>query len=154
MSALQIQPMLWETEAPRKSHLYVVPDVPGPSATYEGVRRPKSSAGSASMRSPKAGTAGLADTSFTKAGKALAFVSALTLLTAGGVALGTIFQPAVDVENTRIASVQAGDSLWSIAERLEIEDRSLEDVVTDIRVLNQLDSAVLTPGQILTVPTK
>ncbi|MDO5048953.1 MAG: LysM peptidoglycan-binding domain-containing protein [Actinomycetaceae bacterium] len=140
MSALQIQPQPLVRPVPaRPSHLYVVPDLD----------ETQTSAGSASLRTPKA-TAGLAGTLRT----VVAFILFVAVMAGIGAGLGIIAQDTPSIEATTITSVQAGDSLWSIAAGLGIEDRSLEDVVFDIRTLNQLESSVLTPGQILTVPTK
>lgn len=46
--------------------------------------------------------------------------------------------------------VQPGDTLWSIA-RVQVPDEDPRDVVGSMRELNQLDSADIFPGQVLTV---
>ena len=158
MSALKIQPApVFEAKAKeaRPSHLYVVPDLeeqkvaPARGVRTRKVERSQTSAKSASLRTPKA-KAGLAE----NLRSVITFVVAIVLMGAIGAGLGIIAQDTPDPEATTIASVLSGDSLWSIAASLGIEDRSLEDVVFDIKALNGLESAVLTPGQILTVPTK
>ena len=163
MSALQIQPEpIFEAKARegRPSHLYVVPDLdngkldgakgmPAKNVRTRNVERSQTSAKSAAMQTPKA-KAGLADVVRT----AMTFIVAVVIMGAVGAGLGIIAQDMPDADATTLASVQAGDSLWSIAASLGIEDRSLEDVVFEIKSLNGLDSAVLSPGQILTVPTK
>jgi hypothetical protein len=51
------------------------------------------------------------------------------------------------------ATVQAGDSLWSVAERVA-PNSDPRDVIADIVSLNGLESAVVSPGQQLAVPAK
>lgn len=152
MSALQIQPLPSRMPAkgkPRASHLYVVPDLP-----EEPHAKPtKTSARSALMRSPKA-KADLADTRGSRILPIVGFTTATLVAGMIGAGLGIAAADRPSAEDTTIASVQAGESLWSIAAGLENVDRPLEDVVSDIRYLNGLESDMLTPGQILTVPTK
>jgi len=50
-------------------------------------------------------------------------------------------------------TVQSGDSLWSVAERLA-PNADPRDVIADLVSLNGLESAVVTPGQQLAVPTQ
>lgn len=49
--------------------------------------------------------------------------------------------------------VQPGDTLWSIA-RTQVPDQDPRDVVGAMRDLNQLESAEIFPGQVLTVMVK
>ena len=49
--------------------------------------------------------------------------------------------------------VRDGDSLWSIAESLEVEDVATADVVSWISERNGLSDALLVAGQRLTVPS-
>jgi len=49
--------------------------------------------------------------------------------------------------------VEPGDTLWSIA-RTQVPDEDPRDVVGAMRVLNQLESADIFPGQVLTVLVK
>lgn len=148
MSALQVQPLPHD-EATSKPPLYVVPDLP----ETVSARATQSSARPSVSRSPKSAE-GLADTSGVSVGRAVAYVTALALASGVAAGIGVIVQPSVDTANTRVASVQAGDSLWSIAGGLDITGRNIDEVVYDIRELNQLDSNTLTPGQTLVVPTK
>lgn len=62
-------------------------------------------------------------------------------------ASGLSATPAVTV------TVQAGESLWAIAEAVAPE-RDPRDVVSDILQLNNLDAHRVVPGQALFVPTK
>ncbi|WP_232217583.1 LysM peptidoglycan-binding domain-containing protein [Gleimia europaea] len=154
MSALQIQPEpALGREVPTRPRLYVVPDLPRAS-TRSSNDSAKSSARPVAKRSPKASATGLADTRSVGAIKTAAYVAVATLLAGIGAGVGVLFQTSVDPADTRIAAVQQGDSLWSIASGLGISDRSVEDVVTDIRMLNGLDANTVVPGQMLTVPTK
>ena len=50
-------------------------------------------------------------------------------------------------------TVQSGDSLWSVAERIA-PNADPRDVIADVVSLNGLESAVVSPGQQLAVPTK
>ncbi|MGY2075193.1 LysM peptidoglycan-binding domain-containing protein [Blastococcus sp. SYSU DS0828] len=47
--------------------------------------------------------------------------------------------------------VEPGDTLWSIAGSAA-DGRDVRDVVVDIRQLNGLDTAAITPGQVLLLP--
>lgn len=48
-------------------------------------------------------------------------------------------------------TVEAGQSLWSLAEQLA-PDAPTADVVADVVAVNQLDGASVVPGQVLIVP--
>jgi LysM repeat protein len=50
-------------------------------------------------------------------------------------------------------TVQSGDSLWSVAERLA-PGADPRDVIADLVSLNGLESAVVSPGQQLAIPTQ
>lgn len=50
-------------------------------------------------------------------------------------------------------TVQSGQSLWSIAEKVA-PSADPRDVIADIVSLNQLHSAVVTPGQRIAIPSK
>ncbi|WP_431247721.1 LysM peptidoglycan-binding domain-containing protein [Leifsonia xyli] len=50
-------------------------------------------------------------------------------------------------------TVESGDSLWSVAERVA-PNADPRDVIADIVSLNGLESAVVSPGQQLAVPAK
>ncbi|GAA1445428.1 LysM peptidoglycan-binding domain-containing protein [Leifsonia poae] len=50
-------------------------------------------------------------------------------------------------------TVQSGQSLWSIAEKVA-PGADPRDVIADIVSLNQLDSAVVSPGQRIAIPTQ
>ncbi|WP_394942198.1 LysM peptidoglycan-binding domain-containing protein [Psychromicrobium sp. YIM B11713] len=54
---------------------------------------------------------------------------------------------------TAQVTVQAGDSIWSIA-AANAADRDPREVVAEIVELNNLDSSVLLPGQQIFVPTR
>ena len=58
------------------------------------------------------------------------------------------------LESARVEEVRAvtGDTLWSIAEQCGGNDVPTEDVVSWIRSRNKLSSAILTPGQRISVP--
>lgn len=63
--------------------------------------------------------------------------------------------PATATPTTREYVVQDGDTLYGIAESLKPPDVNLADFVQEIAQLNNLgdpDSAVLRPGQTLTIP--
>jgi hypothetical protein len=50
-------------------------------------------------------------------------------------------------------TVESGQSLWSIAERVA-PSADPRDVIADIVSLNQLDSAVVSPGQRIAIPSQ
>ena len=50
-------------------------------------------------------------------------------------------------------TVESGQSLWSIAEKVA-PSADPRDVIADIVSLNQLDTAVVSPGQRLAIPTE
>ncbi|GAA4146135.1 hypothetical protein GCM10023068_20220 [Leifsonia shinshuensis] len=50
-------------------------------------------------------------------------------------------------------TVQSGDSLWSVASRIA-PNADPRDVIADLVNLNGLDSAVVTPGQQLAIPSQ
>ena len=50
-------------------------------------------------------------------------------------------------------TVQSGQSLWSIAEKVA-PSADPRDVIADIVSLNQLQSAVVTPGQRIAIPSE
>ena len=50
-------------------------------------------------------------------------------------------------------TVESGQSLWSIAEKVA-PSADPRDVIADIVSLNQLDTAVVSPGQQLAIPTQ
>lgn len=50
-------------------------------------------------------------------------------------------------------TVKAGDSLWSLAAKCDVQGLSTQEVSDMIASWNHLDSATLKPGQKLTVPS-
>ncbi len=50
----------------------------------------------------------------------------------------------------QVVTVQAGDSLWSVAQRVDSTDDP-RAIVDRLKALNDLDSSVLQPGQVLRV---
>jgi LysM repeat protein len=77
-------------------------------------------------------------------------VAALIFALNGGVAAATGEQTHATFH---YVTVQSGDSLWSVAERLA-PNADPRDVIADLVSLNGLDSAVVTPGQQLAIPTQ
>jgi len=75
------------------------------------------------------------------------FVAALVLLLASSV------MAAGPEPETADYRVRSGDSLWSIAEVVALEDQDLRGVIAQIRELNDLDTSLILPGQTLLVPT-
>ena len=63
-----------------------------------------------------------------------------------------LHQTALDSMVTVETRVQAGESLWTIAENNPIEGFSTQEVVQIIRQENSLESSMLQPGQTLLVP--
>lgn len=79
-------------------------------------------------------------------------VAGVLALTAGAWGAGLALQPAAYEGPTRTVSVAAGESVWSLAATVRT-DRPLEDVVTDIERLNQIDGT-LQPGQKVQLPVR
>lgn len=50
--------------------------------------------------------------------------------------------------------VQAGDTLWDIARRWGDARTDIRNLVWKIRVMNQLESTNIYPGQVLVVPSR
>lgn len=75
------------------------------------------------------------------------------------VALASIFLllatrvDAVDTEATAVYVVESGDTLWDIAAQVSKGEGDVRAVVGRIRSLNDLDQAIIHPGQRLLVPT-
>ena len=77
-------------------------------------------------------------------------IGALVFALNGGGAVATGAQTHVSFQ---YVTVESGDSLWSVAERVA-PNADPRDVIADIVSLNGLDSAVVSPGQQLAVPAK
>ncbi|MFF9562078.1 LysM peptidoglycan-binding domain-containing protein [Leifsonia sp. NPDC014704] len=77
-------------------------------------------------------------------------IGALVFALNGGGAVATGEQTHVSFQ---YVTVESGDSLWSVAERVA-PNADPRDVIADIVSLNGLDSAVVSPGQQLAVPAK
>lgn len=50
--------------------------------------------------------------------------------------------------------VYPGDTLWSIASRNKTSNTDIRKLIYEIRKLNKLESAVITPGQEILIPLK
>lgn len=74
------------------------------------------------------------------------FVVALVLLLASSVMAAGPEPETVDYR------VLSGDTLWTIAEEVSLDDDT-RGVVSQIRDLNDLDSSLIIPGQTLLVPS-
>ena len=61
-------------------------------------------------------------------------------------------QIVIDPNNTVEIEVAAGDTLWDIAESLNLPNKDVRIVIEEIKILNNLDSYTIYPGQILKVP--
>jgi len=78
-------------------------------------------------------------------------IGALVFALNGGGAVATSEQTHVSFQHV---TVESGDSLWTVAERLA-PSADPRDVIADLVQLNGLDaSGVVSPGQQLAVPTK
>ena len=93
----------------------------------------------------------------TRRGRAL-LVLVLAAVLLAAFSLGRTGPQAVDVHGSAGAAaptsttVQPGDSLWTVAQRIAPEHDTRE-VVAQIQRLNDLDSATLLVGQLLLLPT-
>ncbi|MGY2003973.1 LysM peptidoglycan-binding domain-containing protein [Blastococcus sp. SYSU DS1024] len=90
----------------------------------------------------------------TARGRRLLVVLAL-LLAVGALAVGeAVLGEAgggLELMGTTKVIVEPGDTLWSIA-GAAADGRDVRDVVVDIQRLNGLDTAAITPGQVLVLP--
>ncbi|MBO2531563.1 LysM domain-containing protein [Planifilum fulgidum] len=66
----------------------------------------------------------------------------------GGRAAGDGPEPTVDVR------VEPGDTLWSLARRHADDSVDIRELISDIRRINQLEDAVIHPGQTLKIPVR
>ncbi len=80
------------------------------------------------------------------------WVMAVLALGAAGVGIGMLLSPGVYSGPTAVHGVVAGESIWSIAQGVNT-DRPLEDVVTDIRALNDVEGTLMV-GQQIKVPIR
>ena len=83
-----------------------------------------------------------------------ALTSGLAFVTAVGIAIGAglALQTSPYDGPTRVVSVSRGDSVWSLAQGVDTS-RPLQDVVTDIEQLNDIQGA-LQVGQEVRIPTR
>lgn len=73
-------------------------------------------------------------------------VVALVLLLASSV------QATPELLETADYKVQHGDNLWEIADDFTPEGRDVRNTIAAIKRLNDLDSSIIQPGQLLEVP--
>lgn len=83
--------------------------------------------------------------------RVLGYMAALVAVVVGGGYLGLGLRAPEYSGSTWEHSVSAGESLWSLAASLETE-RPIEQVMEDIRHLNDLDADRLAVGQMLVLP--
>lgn len=81
------------------------------------------------------------------------YLIALIIVVGSGFALGVQLQPAAYSGPIWSHSVSAGESVWALADRVG-SNRPLRDVVEDIRLLNDLSTDLLVPGQVVTLPVE
>lgn len=86
-------------------------------------------------------------------GKIAAYLLAFALIVGVGGWFGSQFQSTAYSGDTWSHSVQTGETLSGLAGAVAT-DRSLEAVMEDIRVMNNLQSDLLVPGQIVTLPSQ
>ncbi|QWW18954.1 LysM peptidoglycan-binding domain-containing protein [Schaalia sp. 19OD2882] len=84
--------------------------------------------------------------------RAVLVVVVTMVLTALAAGVGIALQPSAYRGPTLTHSVVAGESVWSLAAAVDT-DRPLEDVVTDIEALNDLDAG-LRVGQLVVLPVQ
>lgn len=83
--------------------------------------------------------------------RVISAVIAVLLAVALGAAAGLALRPTPAV-GTGVVTVEAGDSLWSLAAGLAGPGRDVRDVVAEIVRLNGLATDFVVPGQRLVIP--
>lgn len=83
-----------------------------------------------------------------------AWVAAFVVVILGSGLFGWAFSGSTWDGPVTSVQVQAGESLWQVAQDLAIPGMETGQVVDTIISLNSLDSATIHPGQTLTVPAK
>ena len=81
----------------------------------------------------------------------LVWVLATVVTISGALGLGLMLRPSEYQGQTWQHTVTAGESVWGLAASVGSQ-RSIEQVVEDIRVLNQMEDATLYAGQTLLLP--
>ena len=126
------------------------PGTPTPGTLRPGTARPAAGSGRRPSSRPAAGQVRL-----TRRGRLVVFLAALLVVLAAGVALGSgsvATGEAGTPEPTRVVMVDAGQTLWGIADEAA-GDGNTQEMVNRIERLNALDSSMVTAGQELRVPT-
>lgn len=142
--------------APRRRHLSLVPAGPavveGPSAEIVPLRsRGVPAASAAVRRSPAA--ASEAPLRMTARGRRVLAVLILAAAAGVGAAVGALVSAADPLpDETEMVTVQAGDTLWSIAASVASPGEDVREVMGQIAALNELDDDLLAAGQLLAVP--
>lgn len=127
-----------------KGHLYVVP---------ANVSHHQKASVGASVRPPKVHDVPAESSSSLMRTVVTGAIGLILAIGIGGFG-GWLAQPEPYAGETTVTAVAPGQSLWSIAAGLDIEGRSVDQVVNDIRDLNGLESSHLDVGQPLVVPSE
>ena len=90
----------------------------------------------------------------TRRGRLVVLVLGLVAMLALGVVLGSVSAASDEstAGRTEMVRVQAGDTLWDIASARAGSGESVQDVIDEIRAINDLSSAALLAGDQLEVP--
>jgi len=84
-------------------------------------------------------------------------ISALVLVVAGlafAIPQGPCQALRSESASAILVTVQPGDTIWGIARRISGDNADLRSIVDEITELNNLDSAVIRPGQGILVPAQ
>lgn len=131
--------------APRERHLWLLEPLPTPTRTAPAPRpvRPEPATVPSTPGAVR----------LTRRGRVVAGVAAVAAAVTLGLGLTTAVGPEpAPNETTRMHVVQPGETLWAIAQGTSV-DAPVGEVVDRIEELNDLDTALLEPGQRLRVPT-
>lgn len=141
----------------QRPHLVAVPDVPLASVheitSAPSARRRRSllrEEEPSQARRPASPRTVAVATSVPAVVKVVAMIAGTALATAGAIGLGISLQPAAYDGPTAVHSVQAGESVWSLAATVATE-RPLREVVRDIEEINDINGRLLV-GQELLIP--
>ncbi len=78
----------------------------------------------------------------------------VTVLAVGIFLVYNIYAKGTDSEDYMVVTVEKGETLWSIAQRYNVDDKmDPRSLISKIKKINNLDSPLIYPGDKLLIPT-